>query len=295
MSIDEKPTETPTETGSRRERWFKKRESVNRPTPSVAAAFLRMDIIEDLSYPMSMIMSEVGTIMPVLLSFFIGELMGPRADVGGDYFTFAVIGLAITAILQGALGGFGGSLQRALNRGTLETLLVEPVPWMTLPFAMNLWRIVMGTVEGAIIIGLGVLLGASFIVGGIGQFVILIVLGILACTAIGILSASVLVLAKKSKPILTLYGMAASLLAGSLFPISYLPEWLQVFSWAIPHTYVINAARSVLMDDPGSFAISFDAAVIALLIFNVVVMTLGLWLFSRSLEYGRKMGMLSGY
>jgi hypothetical protein len=49
------------------------------------------------------------------------------------------------------------------------------------------------------------------------------------------------------------------------------------------------------MDDPGSFVIPFDTAVLALAIFNIVVMTLGLWLFSRSLEYGRKMGMLSGY
>jgi hypothetical protein len=41
--------------------------------------------------------------------------------------------------------------------------------------------------------------------------------------------------------------------------------------------------------------VPFDTAVLALLIFNVVVMSAGLWLFSRSLEYGRKMGMLSGY
>jgi len=41
--------------------------------------------------------------------------------------------------------------------------------------------------------------------------------------------------------------------------------------------------------------VPFDTAVLALLIFNVVVMSIGLWLFSRSLEYGRKMGMLSGY
>ncbi|MGH3650819.1 MAG: ABC transporter permease, partial [Acidimicrobiia bacterium] len=194
MSVDERPVEPV----AAEERKRPKRGSINRPTPSVAAAFLRMDIIEDLSYPMSLLMAELGTVMPVLLAYFIGELMGPTAAVGGDYFTFAVIGLAITAVLQGALGGFGGSLQRALNRGTLETLLVEPVPWISLPFAMNLWRIIMGIVEGALILGIGALLGANYVVPGFGEFVVLIILGILACTAIGIVSASVLVLAKKS-------------------------------------------------------------------------------------------------
>jgi len=273
----------------------RKRRSANRPTPSIAVAFLRMDIIEDISYPMSLVLSELGTVLPILVSFFIGELVGSTVATGNDYFTFAVLGLAVTAVLQGALGGFGGSLQRALNRGTLETLLVEPVPWTFLPFAMNLWRIMMGVLEGGLILALGAVLGADYNLSGAGAFLVLLLLGVLANTAIGIISAAILVLSKRSKPFLTLYGMAASLLAGSVFGVSQLPDWLQTLSWAIPHTYVINASRAVLMDDPGSFVIPFDTAVLALAIFNVVVMTLGLWLFSRSLEYGRKMGMLSGY
>ena len=289
MSVEAKDIEA-TEDGGR-----KKRRSPNRPTPSIAVAFLRMDFIEEVSYPMSLVLSELGTILPVLVSFFIGELVGDSPDVGDDYFTFAVLGLAITAVLSGALGGFGGSLQRALNRGSLETLLVEPVPWTYLPFAMNLWRIIMGVLEGGIILAMGALLGAEYLPSGWWQFAVLLVLGILACTAIGIVSAAILILSKRSKPFLTLYGMAASLLAGSVFSVSQLPPWLQTLAWAIPHTYVINASRAVLMEDPGSFTIPFNSAVLALLIFNVVVMTIGLWMFTRSLEYGRKMGMLSGY
>ncbi len=269
--------------------------SLNRPTPSIAAAFLRMDFIEEVSYPASFALSKLGRVLPVFVFFFIGELVGESAAVGGDYYTFAVLGLAVTASLQGALGGFGGSLQRALNRGTLETLLVEPVPWTLLPFAMNLWKILMGILEGGLILAIGALLGAHYNMAGAGTFLVLLLLGILANMAIGILVASVLVLAKKSKPFLTLYGMAASLLAGSLFSVNQLPGWLRVFSWAIPHTYVINATRGVLMDDPGSFTISFGTAVMALVVFNVIVFVAGLWLFSRSLEYGRKMGTLSGY
>lgn len=273
----------------------KKRRSINRPTPSIAAAFLRVEFIEEISYPATFFLSSLGTVLPVFVFFFIGELVGGSSEVGADYFTFAVLGMAVTATLQGALSGFGGSLQRALNRGTLETLLVEPVPWTVLPFAMNLWRILMGIFEGVVILALGAVLGANYFLSGAAAFMVLLVLGIIANMAIGIVVASVLILAKKSKPLLTLYGMAASLLAGSLFSVSQLPDWLSIFSWAIPHTYVINATRAVLMEDPGDFVIGFGTAVIALTIFNIVVFAAGLWLFSRSLEYGRKMGMLSGY
>lgn len=262
---------------------------------SVATAFLRMDSVEDFSYPLSMILSQLGTIAPVFIYFFVGELVGASDEVGDDYFTFAVIGLCVSAVLQSALSGFGGSLQRAQNRGTFETLLVEPVPWVFLPFAMNLWRVMLGVLGGTLIFMVGWALGANYLFSGIPEFLVLLALGILASMAVGILSASLMVLAKRSQPVLTLYGLASSLLAGALFSVDQLPPFLQTLSWAIPHTYVINSAREVLMDDPGTFSIPFGAAVVALSIFNVVVFGLGLWLFARSLQYARKMGMLSGY
>jgi hypothetical protein len=49
------------------------------------------------------------------------------------------------------------------------------------------------------------------------------------------------------------------------------------------------------MTDPGTFSIGFGPAMLALAIFNIVVFGTGLWLFARSLQYARKMGMLSGY
>jgi len=262
---------------------------------SISSAFLRMDIIEDVSYPLSLILGELGVVAPLFISYFIGELVPSSPEIGSDYFTFAVIGLCVSTILQAALGGFGGSLQRAQNRGTFETLLVEPVPWIFLPFAMNLWRVILGFIGGTLIFLIGWALGAEYVFSGIPAFVLLLILGVCASMVIGILAASLMVLAKRSQPVLTLYGLAASLLAGALFSVDQLPPFLRALSWAIPHTYVINAARTVLMEDPGSFSISFGGASIALTLFNVVVFTIGLWLFHRSLQYARKMGMLSGY
>ena len=262
---------------------------------SVSAAFIRMDSVEDISYPLSMILGELGTIVPVFIYFFIAQLVGDSPEVGGDYFTFAVIGISVSTILQAALSGFGGSLQRAQNRGTFETLLVEPVSWMFLPFAMNLWRVILGLMGGTLVFLVGLALGAKYVWSGIPAFLLLVVLGILASMAIGILSASLMVLAKRSQPVLTLYGLAASLLAGALFSIDQLPPFLQALSLAIPHTYVINAARTLLMEDPGTFSMSFRTAAIALTVFNLVVFSSGLWLLHRSMQYARKMGMLSGY
>jgi ABC-2 type transport system permease protein len=139
------------------------------------------------------------------------------------------------------------------------------------------------------------LLGANYVLSGVLRFVVLLILGVFASMGIGIVSASLMVLAKRGQPLLTLYGMASSLLAGAVFSVDQLPPFLKALSWLIPHTYVINSARTVLMEDPGTFSIPFNTAVLALLIFNLVIFAGGLWLFTRSLRYARKMGMLSGY
>ena len=262
---------------------------------AVAAAFLRMDFVEDISYPLWLVLQHLALIVPVFIYFFIGELVGAAPTVGGDYFTFAMIGLALTTVLQAALTGFGWALGRAQNRGTFETLLVEPVPWTALPFAMNLWRVLLGVVSGAIVFGIGLALGARIDVAGVPAFLLILVLGLLASVGTGTITAAFMVLSKRAEPLVVLYGLVASVLAGALFSVDQLPRFLQFVSWAIPHTYVINAARDVLMADAGTFSVPFGTAVVALGVFDVVTLTGGLWLLSRSMQYARKMGLLSGY
>ena len=266
-----------------------------RGTRALGAAFLRLELIEEFSYPLAFLLSELGIFVPVVAYFFIGQLVGESSAVGGDYFTFSAIGLAVTVVLQSALSGFGAALQRSQNRGQLEFILAEPVPWLYLPLAMNSWRALLGLVNGILILVMATFLGAELLISGMPEFLVLLILGVGASTAIGILAASLLIVAKRSQPVLTLYGLASSLLGGALFSVDQLPPWLKVFSYTIPHTYVINSARTVLMEDPGSFHIPFGTAAGLLAIFNLIVVGAGMWLFSRSLQFARREGILGGY
>lgn len=271
--------------------------SARRARPGVGstlAAFLRTEFIEEISYPMSFAFSLMRSVMPLLLSFFIGQLIRDER-VGNDYLTFVSIGLGVTAMLAGALSGFGGSMQRAFQRGTLETYLVEPVPWTFLPLAMNTWQLILGVFSGSMLMMVGFFLGADYVTGNFPAFILLVLLGLVATTAIGLVSAAVLMLTLKSQPILHFYSLAAGLLAGSVFSVSQLPPWLRIFSYLIPHTYVINGSRTLLMEDPGAFEIPYTTALIVLTIFSAVVFPFGMWLYRRSLEFARRMGMLSGY
>jgi ABC-2 type transport system permease protein len=269
--------------------------STRKAVAATAAAFFRVDAQEEFNYPLSFVMRLLGVIAPLIPFFFISELVGDSPQVGGDYLTFTVIGLALTALLSSAMNGFGATLMRAFQRGTMETFLVEPVPWTTLPLAMNQWQVMNGLVYLSMIMGAGALLGANYELSGVAAAALIGALGIVAGLSIGIISAAILLLTLKSTPVIRIYDIASSLLAGSIFSVSQLPGWAQALSALLPHTYVINGVRTALMANPGSYEVSLQQAVLALLIFDVVAFTFGIFLWRRTLEYSRKIGQLGGY
>lgn len=260
-----------------------------------AVAFFRVTVIEELNYPLTFVMRLFAVVVPLIPFFFISELVGDSESVGGDYLTYSVIGLSMTALMSGAMVGFGTTLTRAFQRGTLETFLVEPIPWSTLPLAMNQWQVLQGIVYSILLMGAGVLLGADINASGIPATILIAILGIISALSLGIVSAAVLLLTLKSTPVLRVYDIAASLLAGSIFSVSQLPAWAQFLSILLPHTYVINGARTALMTDPGTFVMPLRTALIALAIFDIIVFPFGIWLWNRTLSFSRKLGHLGGY
>lgn len=262
----------------------------------VFGGFLKLDFIQAITYPLAFGMSQIAVLVPVVIYYFVAQLLvRPPSTVGGDYFTYVVIGLAGFGILGGGLRGFGARLELALQQGQFEAMLIEPIKWRLLPFAMTQWSLILGTILGLVVLAFGGLLGAEYELSGIPSGMLIVAMAMVASIAIGALSASLLLLAKRSRTVLALYTLAASILSGVFFPIEMLPEAVQKLSWVIPHTYAINALRGVLMAEPPQNAMSLSTSLIALLVFNVIVFPLAIWLFGRSLEEGRKYGMLGSY
>lgn len=263
----------------------------------VARAFIEVDLIDATNYPLAIVMKGLSALVPVVTFKFVADLMGDNGpDVAFDYYTFVVIGLATMTLLAATLNSFGNALLRLVTQGQLEMYLVEPVPWRMLPFLMLPFPGLVAVVTAGVMVLLSVPLGADYDLAGIPAAIAVVVLGLIATLAVGILGASVRVLSKRADPVLSLYTIAASVLSGAFFPVEQLPSWLKALSWLIPHTYVIQALRRVLMPEgevlEGATA---GEAMIALLVFTVVLYPVALWFFGKTLEYGRKIGALSGY
>jgi ABC-2 type transport system permease protein len=104
------------------------------------------------------------------------------------------------------------------------------------------------------------------------------------------------VLAKRGDPIAVIYTMATYVLSGQFVPINLFPLPLRVAAWVFPNTYLNAGLRKALEPNAGHvYGPDPAQALLLLLVFSAVLLPLALWVFGRSLEAGRRYGVLAGY
>lgn len=259
-------------------------------------AFVRVGYLETISYPLSSVISQTGTVVALVSTFFLSHIVRSGGAIGGSYLTFVLLGMIGQMAVNGAFVGIGTALDHTIQQGRLETVLVEPIRWPLVPAALGVWPVAMQTVQILLAVAVGLALGVRLLAGGAPATFVLVVLGMTSGLVMGVLSASVRILAKRSDPVWLLYSIASGLVCGVGLPINLLPLPLRAVSWFFPTTYVVAGVRKALMPHPeGVYGAGVTTDLAALLAFTVVGGCLAMWIFGRSLDAGRRLGVLAGY
>ena len=264
---------------------------------NLAAAFLRRDLRIERSYRLAFVSNIGGVITTVLSAGFLSRLVAQPKELipyGGDYFTFVLIGTAALSFFSVALGSFSSSLGQEQEMGTLEALLVTPNDERRLLLCGAAWPFCFATAQLAFYLVLGAaLLGAKVEVAHLGLAAGVLVLTLLAFSAVGLAGAAVIVLTKRAGVVLTLVAGAFSLLGGVLYPIDVLPRPLQLVAQALPMSHGLDGVRRSLVASPDTGAIAIDALV--LVAFAAVCVPLSLEGFRWAVRRAKRQGTLSHY
>jgi ABC-2 type transport system permease protein len=178
----------------------------------------------------------------------------------------AMILFAITAILTAS------SVVREREHGTIEQLIVTPIrPW-ELVVGKILPYVFLGLFDAFEVIALGhlwfgvPLRGSLLLIGMVSALFMLSGLGI------GLFVSTIA--NTQQEALMTVYMMLlpAIFLSGFLFPISNMPIWLQVISYAIPMRYFLNVIRVLMLKGVALESIRGD--VIALAVFGIALMSM---------------------
>lgn len=258
-----------------------------------AGAFLRIGYLDAMAFPLATLLVIAQPLTNVVLYYFVARLVAPNPTlIGTDYFTYALVGVLVLRVLGAGLDEFGLFVQRTIDQGQLALYLSQPVNPVLLPFAWLEWPLVLRLVGGVATVGVGVALGADLRADQLLLSLIVILLGVTASHAIGVIATSVRVLARRADPVLLLYTVATSVFSGLFVPVQLLPGPLQALAWLTPHSYVVDALRQLVTSGDLSSRVSVPEAIAGLLVFNVVAYAVGLSLFSRSIAFARRHGLV---
>lgn len=261
-------------------------------------AFLRRDLQIERSYRLAFVTQLGGLITTLLSAGFLSRLVPDGQPslrpYGGDYFTFVLIGSASLSYFSVALGTFAGNLGQEQEMGTLEALLVSPNDPRTLLLCGAAWPYLFATAQLVFFILLGAaLFGAQVAVAHLTLAACMLLLTLVAFSAIGLAGAAVIVLVKRAGLLLTFVAGAFALFGGVLYPIAVLPRPLQLLAAALPMSHGLDGVRRSLVEDLDLHAIAVDALV--LVAFTAVCLPAALQAFQWAVNRARRQGTLSHY
>ena len=263
------------------------------------AAFVWRDWKENTSYKFSFFLQFIGIFVSVTLFYFIAKIFNVAVvnyltPYGNDYFAFVLIGIAFASYQGVGLTSFADSIRNAQVYGTLEALLVTPTSPHTIIIASSLWnflftsvRVLLYLVVGVTVFGLQ-LTHANYL----AAFLILI-LTIVVFSALGILSASFIMVFKKGDPVAWLFGAASGLLGGVYFPITVLPPFLKKIALLLPITHSLEGMRQALLSGAGFGQLLTQIGILCL--FAGILFPLSILMFAVAIKKAKFAGSLVQY
>jgi len=260
-----------------------------------AWAFVVRDFRAETSYRFAFAMQLLGLIWMLIAFRFIAKLVGSEIPelkrYGGNFFTFVLLGYAPLEYLRVGIMGFSRSVREAQAFGTLEALLVTRAGIPTIIFGSVLYDYARATVRAVLFIAVAA--GAS---GQLADIDIPATLAFLALSipcfaAIGILSASFVMVFKKGDPVSLLFLGTSTLMGGLLFPTHMLGRFEVISHW-LPLTYAMEGVRQAAKGQPLEH---LGGQLLPLAAFSVVLVPLATWSFRAALDRARRDGTLSHY
>jgi len=261
-------------------------------------AFVRRDFLQMASYRTNFVFSVLGILFQSLTFFFFSRLVHPDtidlAPYGGAYFPFALVGIAFYQFLAAGLGSLSDSISRAQTTGTLEALLVTPTSVTTIIFSSTIFAFSFAALRVLLYLLLGALaFDVSLAHANVPVAFLVLGLSTLNFLAIGMISASWVMVFKGGSPTGFVFGGVSALLSGVLFPRSVLYPWMRPLSVALPLTHSLEAMRGAVLMGKGLDELW--PSVLALLVFAAILLPAGVAAFSLAVRRAKRTGSLIQY
>jgi len=217
----------------------------------------------------------------------------PKSQQAGFVLTL-LIGTAVWSYLSVTFDGVSEMITLERWEGTIEYTFMAPISRLTHLIGSCWYAIVHGLLFTVIQL-LIVALFFSLDLSRANYLTVIFVLALGSISFIGFgIGAAVLPLLFTERGTQMSYIIRASLLlvSGVYYPVSVLPQWMQVLSKASPATYVLDGLRQGLLQNQPIWSPEVWASTWPLLITGIISVPVGLFVFQLAERHAKRTGKL---
>ena len=174
------------------------------------------------------------------------------------------------------------SVTREIERGTMESLLSMPITPIEIMLGKIIPYIIVGFIQAALIIGIGIGLFGIPLLGSLLLLALLSTLFITTNLSIGYTFSTVAGNQLQAMQMSMMFFLPNILLSGFMFPFAGMPLWAQWVGEALPLTHYLRIVRSILLKGATLGHLQYDTIWLAGLM--LVAMTIAVRRFRRTLD-----------
>jgi ABC-2 type transport system permease protein len=251
------------------------------------------------NFLLSLVEGTVNTGIWLFIGLFLEDVVAGRlAEFGGSYVSYVVIGVAFFEGAQLALLSPFQTISLAFWDKRLEAYhlashgiwahVLGRLAWQ-LGYALAIQSLVVGAI--ATTAGIDIAPGANPLLAA-GIFALFVV----ACFGLGLAGAAMFFLLeiKEGAELITWSTtVVARVASGVYYPLAIIPLWLRPLGYLVPHTYALRAIRLVLLDGRGLTDGQVARDIMALALYALVALLVGVWLLRRGIQRAERVGGLS--
>jgi ABC-2 type transport system permease protein len=189
--------------------------------------------------------------------------------------------MALT-VVTGSLQGVATAISREKEQGTMDGLLVAPIPHRSIILGKVAAQTVRGLIQGSLILGLSMVFFGVQIYGSPIIMLIVLVLGTASFVGVGIIMTAIAPDQETAQMMTMILQFPMMFISGILFLIDQLPGWMQYIGKAMPLYYAADALRKVIILNASLTTIMPE--VIILVVYSFLTMTLAIPLFEGAMR-----------
>lgn len=246
-----------------------------------------------------------GPLFFLLTSWTIYEIIGQTVSLEyfvskagiSNYLAFAAIGFAFLGLILNASWAGAEGIRNEQEAGTLELIFVTPsnkIAWligkMMAAQTFSLISLTITLITSSVFFGLDLLTHANIPMAILGM-----VLTMIGMSSFSFALAGLTFIIKRTNDLNQFLWPTMTFFCGLAFPVEVLPTWAQIISWAFPLTHGLNITRKALLLGYGFFDPAITTATLTVIVQILILIPIGLFLFTRFYNMARETGSLFTY